>query len=48
LGWLLDPPQVVDFVEVAPLDFLMIGRVQVLGIPIATLHAAIRREDTAS
>lgn len=41
---MFDPPQVVDFVAVGPDEFMMIGRAQVLGFPVASIHAAIRRE----
>lgn len=40
----LDPPHVVDFIEVGPRDCIMHGRARLFGLSVATVHAALRKQ----
>ena len=44
-GGPLEPAQVVDFVEVTARTAMLIGRVSLLGFPLATVHAALTKQD---
>ncbi len=43
-GGPLEPPQVVDFLEISADRAIMVGRVSLFGIPLATVHAALTRQ----
>lgn len=40
-----EPKQIVRFVEIAPNRMMMVGRLMVFGLPLATTHTALTRLD---
>jgi hypothetical protein len=40
----MEPRQIVRFVRISPTEMMMVGRMFVLGLPIATTHTALTRQ----
>jgi len=42
-GGRMEPRQIVRFVQISPTQLMMVGRMVILGVPIATTHTALTR-----
>ena len=43
-GGPMEPPQIIDFIEISATKAMLIGRVSLFGLPIATVHAALSKD----